>query len=342
MDPTLAAYLVCIVLAGLAVFQLALALGAPLGRFAFGGANARLPIGFRVGSLASIAIYALIAVTCLDRAGVSRLWPESDTSRLLIWIIVGFFALGVAMNAISRSKPERFTMTPVALALFVLTLVIALAPKASAQTTPTMSSETRELVAQWRTEFQKGLDFAAAHPPKTMAEELNQRVGIEQTGRNALDAVNTSGLPADQMQLALSAIWAELGARDADNTAWLRTRLPPDGWFRASRDGADVASNAWLIVQHSPDRDWQREILARMAPLVAQGEVNGPDYALLYDRVEVFLGHPQRYGSQGVCKNGEVLLAPIEDEARVDELRASVGLGALADYKLKLRVGRKC
>lgn len=129
MSSETAAIILCVLLAGLALFQLALAFGAPLGRFAFGGAHERLPIGFRIGSLVSIAIYALISLTCLDRAGVHRLLPEPDTSRFLIWIIVGFFALGVAMNAISRSKLERNTMAPLALVLFVLTLVIALSPR---------------------------------------------------------------------------------------------------------------------------------------------------------------------------------------------------------------------
>lgn len=342
MSSEAAAVIFCILLAGLAIFQLALALGAPLGRFAWGGAHERLPKNLRIGSIIAIAIYAAFAVIALDCAGLLDILPSAAIANVGIWVIVAYLALGAVMNAISRAKPERFVMTPLALVLCALATVIAFNPQASAQTASVMSAAAKDVVARWQAEFQKGLDFAAAHPPTTMAEELNQRVGIEQTGRTALDAVNVEGLPADQMQLALSAIWTELSARDADNTAWLKTKLPADGWFRASRDGADVASNAWLIVQHSPDKDWQREVLARMTPLVATGEVNGPDYALLYDRVEVFLGHPQRYGSQGVCTNGEIVLAPLEDEARVDDLRATVGLGSLADYKLLLRVGRKC
>ena len=39
---------------------------------------------------------------------------------------VGYLALGVLMNAISRSKLERFIMTPVALVLAILALVVAL------------------------------------------------------------------------------------------------------------------------------------------------------------------------------------------------------------------------
>ena len=43
-----------------------------------------------------------------------------------MWVLTGYFALGIVMNAISRSKPERFTMTPVSLVLAGLCLVVAL------------------------------------------------------------------------------------------------------------------------------------------------------------------------------------------------------------------------
>ncbi len=45
-----------------------------------------------------------------------------------MWVVVAYFVLGIAMNAISRSKPERWAMVPVAAVLAVLSLLIALAP----------------------------------------------------------------------------------------------------------------------------------------------------------------------------------------------------------------------
>ncbi|HRN28494.1 MAG TPA: hypothetical protein PK890_02135 [Terrimesophilobacter sp.] len=46
---------------------------------------------------------------------------------MAMWVVFGFLALGVLMKAVSRSKPERYTMTSVVLALAALALVIALA-----------------------------------------------------------------------------------------------------------------------------------------------------------------------------------------------------------------------
>ncbi len=120
----IAAYLFAAMIVALAVFQIALATGAPLGRFAWGGAQARLPVGLRIGSAVSIPIYGACAAIILDRAGIVDVVGD-DVSRIGAWVIAGFFSLGVVMNAISRSKPERFTMTPVALVLAASAYVVA-------------------------------------------------------------------------------------------------------------------------------------------------------------------------------------------------------------------------
>lgn len=46
-----------------------------------------------------------------------------------MWVVFGYLTLGTLMNALSRSKPERFVMTPVALSLAFLALIIATHPK---------------------------------------------------------------------------------------------------------------------------------------------------------------------------------------------------------------------
>lgn len=114
------------VLCLLALFQLALAFGAPWGQFAWGGQHrGTLPIGYRIASGFSILIYGLIAAIVLDRAGVVAVFPAAF-SAIAVWFVFGFLALGVLMNAISRSRAERYTATPVALVLAVLALLVAL------------------------------------------------------------------------------------------------------------------------------------------------------------------------------------------------------------------------
>ena len=121
-----------VVLALLAVFQLTLALGAPIGRFAWGGQHRVLPTRLRVGSAVSILLYALFALVAWDRVGAIDLLPDVF-SQVAMWVIFGYMALGIVMNAISRSRPERFTMVPVTIVLAALSFCIALGFGALAQ-----------------------------------------------------------------------------------------------------------------------------------------------------------------------------------------------------------------
>ena len=77
------------------------------------------------GSVVSIALYAAFAVLILQAAGTVSLLPGGFV-EVAIWVLTGYFVLGIAMNAISRSRSERLTMTPVVGILAVASLVLAL------------------------------------------------------------------------------------------------------------------------------------------------------------------------------------------------------------------------
>jgi hypothetical protein len=122
---TFAAVLVCVLLGTLAGFQVFLVLGAPLGRFAWGGQHRVLPVPLRVGSVISIVIYAFLAAIVLARANlVSSGIPEA-VLRTAVWIVVAYFLLGVGLNLMSRSKPERAVMSPLSAVLCGLCAVVA-------------------------------------------------------------------------------------------------------------------------------------------------------------------------------------------------------------------------
>lgn len=123
---TAAAILACLILVALAVFQALLIAGRPLGRFAWGGQHEVLPRNLRIGSAVSIVLYAVFAIVILEAAGLSNLLPDA-VADIGIWVLTAYFTLGIVMNGISRSKPERNVMTPVCVVLAGLCLVIALA-----------------------------------------------------------------------------------------------------------------------------------------------------------------------------------------------------------------------
>ncbi|WP_297081544.1 hypothetical protein [uncultured Demequina sp.] len=123
---TAAAIVFTVLIAALAVFQIALAAGAPLGRLAFGGQHeGALPTKLRVASALAVAVYAFMAIIVLDTAGLTDTLGDGFQG-IAIWVLVAFLALNTIPNAISRSRGERFTMTPVLIVLTACALVVAL------------------------------------------------------------------------------------------------------------------------------------------------------------------------------------------------------------------------
>jgi hypothetical protein len=122
---TAAAIIACLILAALAVFQALLIAGRPLGRFAWGGQHDVLPRNLRIGSAISIVLYAVFALVILEQGGVTDLLPEV-IDQIGIWVLAAYFTVGIIMNGISRSKPERYLMTPVCVVLAGLCLFLAL------------------------------------------------------------------------------------------------------------------------------------------------------------------------------------------------------------------------
>ncbi len=105
--------------------QVALALGAPLGRAAWGGTHSHLPTGLRVASAFAVWVWVLAALIVLGRAGfqVSPLPPAF--LRWGTWTLVGVSILGALVNFASPSNWERFLWGPIALILAGLCVVVA-------------------------------------------------------------------------------------------------------------------------------------------------------------------------------------------------------------------------
>jgi hypothetical protein len=123
----LAALVFATVAVGVIAFQLALALGAPWGRYAMGGAfPGRLPRPMRVAAVVQAALIAVLAVAVLSAAGLVA--PDLAVAfPWLVWVCVAVSAIAVVLNAISRSAGERRLWVPVASVLLASSLLVALA-----------------------------------------------------------------------------------------------------------------------------------------------------------------------------------------------------------------------
>ncbi|PZQ87444.1 MAG: hypothetical protein DI534_14645 [Leifsonia xyli] len=134
LDPALIARVAAIVAAvlfvALVAFQLALALGAPWGRAAYGGQSAELPTALRVSSAVAVVVWSALALVVLRRAGVIGWSPLPDGwLPVAIWVVVALAAVAIVMNAITPSALERAIWLPFAILLFASTLTVALAAR---------------------------------------------------------------------------------------------------------------------------------------------------------------------------------------------------------------------
>lgn len=109
-----------------ASFQVALALGAPWGKAAWGGANERLPNGLRIASSFAGVLWLAAALVVLARAGYEWSPLPFSVARWGTWVLVGMLLLGTLMNLASRSRLERLIQTPIAAILSILCLLVAL------------------------------------------------------------------------------------------------------------------------------------------------------------------------------------------------------------------------
>lgn len=108
-------------------FQVALALGAPWGRAAWGGANeGRLPRNLRIASAVAAVVWILLASLIFAVAGHELIPLPFSVPDWVPWALFGLSLLGALMNLASKSRWERLLWSPVAAILALLCLVVAL------------------------------------------------------------------------------------------------------------------------------------------------------------------------------------------------------------------------
>lgn len=118
-----AAVVAAVLLLALSVLQVLVACGRPYGALVWGGQHRVLPRSLRIGSAVSVVIYGVIGVVLFWRAGVFGAPPPFVV--IATWVLFAYFALGIVLNAISRSRLERMTMTPVCAVLAGCTIILA-------------------------------------------------------------------------------------------------------------------------------------------------------------------------------------------------------------------------
>ncbi len=126
MSAELPAVLAAVGFIAIALFQAALALGAPFGAAAWGGRHpGRLPSSLRVASAFASVFWLFAAGVVLERGGSAIVSLPSTLARWGTWVLVVLLPIGALLNFASTSRWERFVWGPLALVLAVSCFIVA-------------------------------------------------------------------------------------------------------------------------------------------------------------------------------------------------------------------------
>lgn len=130
---------------------------------------------------------------------------------------------------------------------------------------------------------------------------------------------------------------AEMETVHLKNAKRLEEMIDEHGWLDKSKVGEDGAEAAWLIAQHAISLPkFFRKVLKLIENTAEIDEVSRKHAAYLSDRIACFENRPQKYGTQfDWNENGEMEVWTLENEEKVDEYRAEVGLKPLENKILR-------
>jgi len=119
-----------LLLAGVAAFQAALALGAPWGEMAYGGrvetTDGVLSGRHRASSAFSFFVLLFAAWVILARADVvSEGFLSDGFVRAASWVVASYLVLNTVMNATARTSVERWVMGSATAIAAVLSFIVA-------------------------------------------------------------------------------------------------------------------------------------------------------------------------------------------------------------------------
>jgi hypothetical protein len=117
------------------------------------------------------------------------------------------------------------------------------------------------------------------------------------------------------------------------NTENLNEIIDKIGYPTVDKVGKEASEAAWLIIQHSIGQpDFMKKSAELLRVAVNENKADPKGLAYLTDRIAVFEGKPQRYGTQfDWDDNGEMSPNKFDDISKVNQRRKTLGLNTLEE-----------
>jgi len=137
-----------------------------------------------------------------------------------------------------------------------------------------------------------------------------------------------------KIRLAKDVDYKAMERMDRENRKVVKGIIEKYGLITISRFGKEASYSAWLLIQHFPKEEvgFMENYLKLMESPIQDIDIR--NYACLKDRILMYRGLLQIYGTQTNSKtNGNNLeFYPIRDVKNIDELRKKVELKNLKEY----------
>ena len=111
------------------------------------------------------------------------------------------------------------------------------------------------------------------------------------------------------------------------------------GYPTIDKVGQEASEAAWLVIQHSIEKpEFMRKCLKLLETAVEENKAESKNLAYLTDRILVFEGKPQLYGTQfDWDEKGDLSPNPFDSLVKVNKRRKSIGLNTLEEQTESIR-----
>lgn len=122
--------MIAIIGAGLCLIVIILSVllicGLPLGELTMGGQYKVYPGKLRIVLVVQLILQVFFAITILQAGGFMPLWFSYKSTKIVCIVMAVYLSLNVVLNFISKSKKEKYVITPLSLMTAICFWITAL------------------------------------------------------------------------------------------------------------------------------------------------------------------------------------------------------------------------
>jgi len=164
-----------------------------------------------------------------------------------------------------------------------------------------------------------------------LQKQLEEIYDLDQNIRKVnFDSINANPAKANAFFLKMQEV-------DSLNQRRVLPILEQYGWLPKSKIGEKASDAIYFVVQHS-NLETIEKYLPQMEKLAQQGEASTTDAAAMRDRLLMFQGKKQLYGTQAsnwVREDGAMIIWPIEKVKKVNQRRKKLGFTTSVEENAK-------